>query len=471
MKNLTEFVKGEMSQKKGFGIANDIYFVVMMAVLVLGGVIFSRADLQNINVNWIVNMSLDLFGMALSAIIFLSIMFERKLDKKNIALLRMISFIHISLFWDICCWAFDGNKNFILMIKAANTLFYLNGAIIALLFWFYVIVELELKGKIYSAIGKVINCMCVLNMVFLFLNWFYDIYFTVDSMGVFHRNTYFVLAFVPGAIVILSSIVMIIVQKGIKKSEKIILLTYTVFPIIGIVIQNQFYGLSVIFPCVLLSVVLIYNSIHLQRNTLITMQKSELSKQNVALMISQIQPHFLYNSLTTIANLCRKDPVAAEEVTVMFSTYLRTNLDSIKCMEPVPFLRELNHVKTYLELEKRRFGDRLNIVYDIEESNFFVPALAIQPIVENSVKHGICEKGEPGTLFLSTKRVENGVNVIVEDDGVGFDLFVPKKETKKSSIGMSNVVKRVEKMCGGTVLIETSPGKGCKTVIFFPDRH
>lgn len=193
--------------------------------------------------------------------------------------------------------------------------------------------------------------------------------------------------------------------------------------------------------------------------------QSQLLKSKVLIMISQIQPHFLYNSLTSIAQLCEKDPKKAKKATIDFADYLRGNMNSLKDSAPIPFEEELNHLKTYLELEKMRFGDELNIVYDIECSEFRIPSLAVQPLVENAVKHGVGMKEDGGTVTISTREYDDHYEVIVSDDGVGFDTKAKNEDSSKTHIGIENIRERIASMCLGELIIESEIGKGTVSTI------
>ena len=193
----------------------------------------------------------------------------------------------------------------------------------------------------------------------------------------------------------------------------------------------------------------------------------ELYESRVAIMVSQIQPHFLYNSLTSIAMMCTIDPETAQEATVTFADYLRGNMDSLKQKTPVPFSKELEHLKKYLYIEKLRFGKKLNIVYDIQTENFVLPQLSIQPLAENAVKHGISKKRGGGTLTIATRETENSFEVIVSDDGKGFDVNEIKNDGR-SHIGMDNVRRRLREMCGGEVKIESKIGEGTVATVILP---
>lgn len=196
--------------------------------------------------------------------------------------------------------------------------------------------------------------------------------------------------------------------------------------------------------------------------------QKELYEAEVKIMVSQIRPHFLYNALTSIAMLCELDPKTAKEATIAFSKYLRGNMDSLKQTKAVPFEQELSHIKNYLFIEKLRFDDLLNIEYDIQTTDFEVPQLSIQPLVENAVKHGVGMAEDGGTVTISTRETDDAFEVIISDDGVGFDVNAPKKDDGRSHIGMENTRKRLKEMCGADIIIESEVGKGTTARVIIP---
>lgn len=195
--------------------------------------------------------------------------------------------------------------------------------------------------------------------------------------------------------------------------------------------------------------------------------QKELGDINMTLMLSQIQPHFLYNALNTIKYLTKKDPKAAETAIVKFSSYLRANMDSLTEKEPIPFKKEMEHVQNYIHIEGLRFGDRLKVEYDIECEDFFVPPLTIQPIAENAIKHGINQRVEGGTLKISTYEKEKEIFILIEDDGVGFDINEQKNDGR-SHIGMNNIRTRLKEMMNAKVEFNSVVGVGTKVTITIP---
>lgn len=143
-------------------------------------------------------------------------------------------------------------------------------------------------------------------------------------------------------------------------------------------------------------------------------------------------------------------------------------MDSLKQTAPVPFSRELEHLKKYLYIEKMRFDDMLNIEYDIQTTDFEVPQLSVQPLVENAVKHGVGMKEDGGTVKIATCETENAYEIIISDDGVGFDTSAPPKDDRRSHVGMENTRKRLKDMCDADVSITSTIGEGTIAKIIIP---
>ena len=195
-------------------------------------------------------------------------------------------------------------------------------------------------------------------------------------------------------------------------------------------------------------------------------QVKELAEQRIDIMLSQIQPHFLYNSLTTIRRLCDNDPQKAKETIKDFSMFLRANMNSLKSKAPIPFEQELTHVRNYLTLEQQRFQERLNVIYDIQSEDFYLPPLTLQPIVENAVRHGVLKREDGGTITIRTSETEKGHIIIVEDDGVGIGTMDEKDG--HAHIGVENVRGRLNALCNGTLELQGKVGFGTIMTITLP---
>lgn len=211
---------------------------------------------------------------------------------------------------------------------------------------------------------------------------------------------------------------------------------------------------------IVISCVFYYIWLHLQ---FVREHEEDLkAQQRIKIMISQIQPHFLYNTLSTIQAMCETDPEGAKETVEKFGTYLRQNIDSLNETALIPVKKELEHTRIYTDIEKVGY-DHIEVEYDIRDTDFSVPALTIQPLVENAIRHGIRIR-EKGLVTVATQK--NGLfhEIVVKDNGKGFDAKLAE-DSSGTHIGLKNVRERVEKMCGGTMHIESRIGEGTTITI------
>ena len=192
---------------------------------------------------------------------------------------------------------------------------------------------------------------------------------------------------------------------------------------------------------------------------------AELKESRISIMLSQIQPHFIYNTLGTIERMCLKDPQKANELVRNFSLYLRGNFSELDSVVPIRFAEELKHVEYYVNIEKVRFPD-MNIEYDVEATEFVLPALSVQPLVENAIKHGLMRLETGGTVVIHSYETPTHFCVSVKDDGVGFDTSLPIDG--KKHVGLRNIRGRLKAMVEGDLILESKPGVGTKAVIMIP---
>jgi LytS/YehU family sensor histidine kinase len=193
--------------------------------------------------------------------------------------------------------------------------------------------------------------------------------------------------------------------------------------------------------------------------------EAELKESRISIMLSQIQPHFIYNTLGTIERMCLKDPQKAFELVRNFSLYLRGNFSELDSVTPIRFTEELKHVEYYVNIEKVRFPD-MRIEYDVEATEFVLPALSVQPLVENAIKHGLMRLETGGTVKIHSYETPTHFCVEVTDDGVGFDTAAPIDE--KTHVGLRNIRGRLKAMVNGALVLESKPGVGTKAMIMIP---
>ena len=192
---------------------------------------------------------------------------------------------------------------------------------------------------------------------------------------------------------------------------------------------------------------------------------TQLSESRVSTMMSQIRPHFIYNTLGSIEQLCELYPPKAGELVHNFAKYLRGNFGELDNPKPILMSQEMEHVHHYISIENVRFPD-MTFTFEMNSSDFHIPALTIQPIVENAIKHGLMKLEKGGTIHVVSYETDTNYCVLVEDDGVGFDTNVLLDERKH--VGIRNIRGRLNAMVNGTLEIESTMGVGTKVLITIP---
>ena len=261
-------------------------------------------------------------------------------------------------------------------------------------------------------------------------------------------------------------VIALIQFKRLQGFERMIPLANVVIAALGPVLDSRchaagtitFTEIATVFCCMFF-----YTWLHLQ--FVREHERALVAEQRIQIMISQIQPHFLYNTLTTIQSLCLENPRKAANVTERFATYLRQNIDSLHEANLIPFRKELDHTLVYAQIEMARFPN-IHLDYEIEDEHFVLPALTVQPLVENAIRHGIRGR-EKGQIDIITNLLPDCHEIIIRDNGQGFSAKdVQKKEGPH--IGLQNVKERLQKLCGGTMSIESEIGKGTCVTIRIP---
>ncbi len=418
-----------------------------------------------------INISLEIFGSLISLIIIMCLLFyENRHIKMNRLFIWLLFCNILVLLSDAMAWILKGHDTLFAFygVRIANACVYTFGYLLLWIFTQYLLVFLTAKTTVSKAIRKIADFMCVAAVILVGVSQFNQMFYYFDTNNIYHRGEWFWLSQVWGICgMLLNGVIIIIYRRHLSRREMISFLLYEILPIIAMVLQISIYGLALLYITTTLGVLIIYISIQAEQAKQMKEKDLELSEYRVSIMLSQIQPHFLYNSLVVIKQLCDIDPNMAQEAIVEFSAYLRGNMDSLTIKKPIPFQQEMEHVKNYLSLEKKRFEDRVNVIYDIQETDFRIPSLTLQPIVENAVRHGITKNEAGGTITISTRLQEGCYIIGIIDNGVGFDPD-EKIADGGTHVGIENVRNRLAGMCNGRLEIKSTPGAGTEVMIYIP---
>lgn len=291
----------------------------------------------------------------------------------------------------------------------------------------------------------------------------------VDAEGNFSYGSASMLGYVLILIYMVLDVVLLIIYGSIlTHRQRYSIMTYLILPILSIFIRGFFPGVYLVALSSCISMMIMLVLIMREQSDILRKQERDNEQLKVDLMLSQIQPHFLFNVLYVIQEICLVDAETASQAISDFSRYLRHNMDSISINTPISFTEELEHVRHYVSLQQLRFGDALKVEYDLGPDDFKIPTLTLQPLVENAIRYGVRKSEEgAGTVTIRTIRTEGYYKIHVIDDGPG---FVPDKEPEDglSHTGIKNVRERLRRVCGGELIIESGQGKGTDAVILIP---
>ncbi|MCD7992007.1 MAG: histidine kinase, partial [Clostridia bacterium] len=342
------------------------------------------------------------------------------------------------------------------------------GYLLMALFTEYLTCYLSRKTQVSRHIPGFVWSVCIVGVLLTVISQWNHMYYRFTDGTVYTREKWFWLSQFLGLVGIGADIGLLFIHRRVlKKRDALILLSYIFMPIIAMFVQMYIYGVAWLHLSTTISIIFVYETLQANQAQRQKLREIELEQSRTAVMLSQVQPHFLYNVLLGIKQLCDSDPQKASEALEHFSFYLRENLDTLTQKRLISFEEEMRHVNDYLYLEKMRFDEKLTITLELEYMDFSLPAMTVQPIVENAVRWGIIKKKGGGTLTIRSELAGEDVVISVMDDGVGFDPSEVKHDGK-THVGIENVSRRLMMQCGGTVNIESKKGNGTVVRIILP---
>lgn len=297
---------------------------------------------------------------------------------------------------------------------------------------------------------------------------FSGICFSIDADNNFHRGPLGYCCHITSAIMLAYLVYLTLHEYGSIKGTTLWVPLFNAGIIIASVVLDSevdYRNLPVVYltMAVISSNIFYYIWLHLQ---FVREHEEDLrARQRIQIMMTQIQPHFLFNTIATFQALCRKNPAEAAALAGKFANYLRQNLDTLAVTGCIPFRKELAHTELYADIEMVRF-DNIRVDYAIMDDEFAIPPLTIQPIVENAIRHGVRIRDE-GIVSITTRRRSDAHEIVIQDNGIGFDAAAIET-ADGSHIGIANVRERIETMCGGALHIESIVGTGTTVTIRLP---
>lgn len=343
--------------------------------------------------------------------------------------------------------------------------------ILVLLFFVrYVIDYIGEKQQVSYKAFYICSVICIPTIIMWALTSFNGIIYSKEG-EVSRKGPYFHIGMLGLYAMYLAIILLIMYYRQAFRPEVLLsFLGFAFIPLSGTLFRR--YTKASLLPVFLTYAIMMVQGF-VQRSRYIQMQyqAEELERMKLDATVSQIRPHFIYNTLNAIYALCDISSDKAKEAIATFAEYLRGAFRLRENRDLIPFEQELNHIKNYLTIEKLRFEEALDVSYDIRFTDFYVPPLSVQPIVENSVRHGIGKKVEGGSISISAYSEGDSIIVRIEDTGKGFDADAVKEgryEDGEKHIGLESSKYRLNRLCDASLSIESTIGKGTRITITIP---
>lgn len=433
-----------------------------------------------------IHIALLLWGciFCLIAALCMSLSREMNQKKKKYLMLLMQLSCAILLASDATSWAFRGSPGSLErgIVYVSNYLVFTFSDILLLFYHGYICDSLFENEPQESRSIRVwlVYAIGIVAIFLVFISQFTNLYYYIDNQNYYHRNpAYFISVLLPMTGMLLDLSLLIQYRKNISHEILVAMTSYIVLPFVAAAAQIFYYGISLINIAISISMILMFletmieqgktvaRQEHLlaEQERILAQQERDLTESRITSMLSQIRNHFIFNTLGVISGYCKIDPEKADEALAKFARYLRRNINYLQTNDLILFETEVSQIEDYVSLERMRFGDMIEFGEDFETTDFSIPPLTVQPLVENAIKHGLTKPGKKGSVCLLTRQEEGFYRIEVVDDGVG---FVPEELNKENSIGIRNIRYRLEHMANAELRIDSTLGKGTRAVILIP---
>lgn len=383
----------------------------------------------------------------------------------------------IMLLGEAGLWYFLGDANHIGLLKFCAFLSFGFGAVLNAIYACCLVSFIKERAQESWTGAVIVSAACAVVLLLVFVSMFNGMLFSIDENGMYHDGyAYFLVDAVDIFSLIMLMLMIIYYSRHLGTKGTLTLLSFVAFPAVAM-FALPYWNPTPLYLATTLSLIFIYLFFHVdmtrqlaENEIKLAEKEKELAESRISIMLSQLQPHFMYNMLNSIYYLCGSNPGTARAAIDKFADYLRNNMESIQRVELIPFEKEYEHIQTYLDLEKIRFGEDLKIVCQMEAMNFKLPPLTVQPLVENAVKHGATKKRGGGTVTIATRETAEAWIVTISDTGRGFDPENCENDGKLH-VGIRNVRERLEALVGGTLEISSETGIGTEAVVTIPKKE
>ncbi len=457
-----------------FAFIESIEILIMLLLVGTSAFCLIQTDFMSLSANKIINLSLDFLAMLFCLFIYASISREVNTIPINRTAFMVLTYLEfLTLVADLFAKALNGMVQYANLNFINNTILFLAGNILPLCFYVYIRTATKYDDKSMESLDTFAILVAFISFTMTTTNIFTGLYFKIiDGYMV---NTY---PLVYGQYVLAFAALFIsfgpIFKCKLDIMEKFALVSYMYVPIVMMIIHILVDDLALMYVGVSISLIIIYTQFYRRHSRMVVEQRyelaeqqSEISNQKAKLMLSQVQPHFVYNGLLSIRSMIKRSPNEAKVAIDDFSAYLLGSLERLEMNGLIPLGDEIEFTVNYLHCEQVRYGDDISYELDVEPIACKLPPISIQPFVESAIENGIRRKQDgKGKVSLKVHQADGNVHVSIEDDGVGFNALEAEDSTIEY-VAIKHALTLLKKF-NGSVDIVANSGVGTKVEVIFP---
>ena len=420
------------------------------------------------------NLSIELAGLVLCGLSILLILVGPKVDS---GMERQSIFLSIY----VCLFLFAGSNlagqlmrghpgaAFRAGLYLSNFLEFLMSCLLLCVMSQYLLSMTDPEGK-QKTTRNVMRGLMLAHSALLVVSQFTGLYYIIDEANLYRRSAGYPLSYVFAAVMIGIDVRLLIRHRDrLSLKEAAAFWIYIVVTVTAMILQIFIYGVYFIVFATIIAALVMYIMILTDHTERYYRQQVENTRLKIDIMLGQIQPHFLYNTLGVIRSICDTDMEKVPRAIEDFTSYLRHNMNSLAEENPIPFAEEWKHVLCYVNLQRLRFEDALEMEYDLGCTGFNLPTLTLQPLVENAITYGVRKREDGrGVVTIRTREYADRFEVVVNDNGPGFIVETLAGDRERTNTGIRNVRERLRRVCGGELRIESEPGRGTTATMILP---
>ena len=417
------------------------------------------------------SVAFDSIGIVIDILLYFNCIQVKQINRVQALLMHLLSMTSAFLAFDALCWMLDGLPRFRLLNIAMNSAVYVCFLLLVNLLFHYVVAWIDLPYEKIPVETALVNWFTVLGILAVVGNLFFGYYFKVSENGFYSHGQGFFFSYIgPVAMIVVTDV--LVLRMKLSGRTKLMLVCYPTLPLFVMALTALLSGASMNYVAVFCAMVLLFSGLYVRQEQDLQRQKLLFRGQRYDLLASQIQSHFVSNTLLTIKGLYREDPEAGDAIMDDFISYIQHNFKDLGGGDPIPVSEELEHARRYTNIEQARFPD-ITAEYITEENcdpaGFLLPALTVQPLVENAIRHGLMPLESGGRVTVTVGEDADGYLLTVTDNGVGFDPAapVPTLDDHRPHIGLPNIRDRLT-VCGGSLTVESRVGEGTTVTVRMP---